>query len=136
MLEKATVISIDDKIVTLACNDSEGCKSCAAHGICGGTNDKSFQAWNSNGYELEPGSNVEVNLPTGKTIGAAFMVMILPSLLFFLFYFGTGYLLETPQEGFQVLGGLVGIAAGFGLNFLINRKPNKKSMPEITRMLD
>ena len=135
MLEKATVIKTNDKIITLACGDSEGCQSCAAHGFCGGVNDKTFEAWNLHDLELEPGSSVEVNLPTGKTIGAAFMVMIFPLILFFLFFYGAGRLFGNPGEGIQVIGGLVGIAAGFGINFVINRKPNKKNMPEITRKL-
>ncbi len=133
MLEKATVIRINNDVVTLACGDSESCQSCAAHGFCGGVNDKTFEAVNINGYELEPGSKVEVFLPTGKTIGAAFMVMIFPLLLFFVFFFGIRLLLESAGEGIQVLSGLAGIAAGFGINFITSRKAGKKGMPEITR---
>ena len=84
---------------------------------------------------LEPGNKVEVLLPTGKTIGSAFMVMIFPLILFFAFFYGTKLIFNDAGEGLQVLGGLTGIAAGFGINFLINRNPNKKSMPEITRKL-
>ena len=135
MLEKATVIKTDDDVVTLACGDSEGCKSCAAHGFCGGVNDKTFEAWNKGGFELEAGSQVEVNLPTGKTIGSAFMVMIFPLILFFVFFYAVKLLFPGTGEGLQVLGGLAGIAAGFGINFFINRKPKKKALPEITKKL-
>lgn len=136
MLEKATVIKIENDVITLACGDSEGCQSCAAHGFCGGVNDKTFDASNLHEYILEPGNTVEVLLPTGKTIGSAFMVMIFPLILFFAFFYGTGFIISSAGEGIQVLGGLIGIAAGFGINFLINRNPNNKNMPEITRKLD
>ena len=135
MLEKATVIKINKDVVTLACGDSEGCQSCAAHGICGGVNDKTFEAWNKNGLEIEPGAQVEVNLPTGKTIGSAFMVMIFPLLLFIVFFYAVRLLFDGAGEGFQALGGVVGIAAGFGINFLLNRKPKKKNLPEIVSKL-
>ena len=135
MLEKATVINIKNDIITLACGDSEGCQSCAAHGICGGVNDKTFEAYNSESLELEAGDRVEVLLPTGKTIRAAFMVMIFPLLLFFVFFFGAGRLIDSPSEGIQVLFGIAGIAAGFGINFLTNRKTSKKSMPLVMRKL-
>lgn len=133
MLEKATVIKIDEDIATLVCGDSAGCQSCAAHGFCGGAGEKSFEAANINNFELEPGNSVEVLLPTGRTIGSAFMVMIFPLLLFVLFFYGAGFIIENAGEGIQVLGGLIGIAAGFGFNFLKNRTPNKKNMPQIVR---
>ncbi|MDC7226062.1 MAG: SoxR reducing system RseC family protein [Spirochaetales bacterium] len=135
MLEKATVVNVKNKIITLACGDSEGCSSCAAHGFCGGVSDKTFEAWNANSFELERGDSVEVLLPTGKTIGSAFMVMIFPLLLFFLGFYAVKLIDASSGEGLQVLGGLAGIAAGFGINFLLNRKPAKKNMPEIIRKL-
>jgi positive regulator of sigma E activity len=135
MIEKATVIKIENDIITLACGDSEGCQACAAHGFCGGVSDRTFEAVNLHKFELEPGSIVEVLLPTGKTIGSAFMVMIFPLILFFAFFYGTKILFSESGEGIQVLGGLIGIAAGFGINFLLNRNPAKRSMPEITKKL-
>jgi len=135
MTEKATIIKINDDIITLACGDSAGCGSCAAHGICGGAEERNFEAWNADSLELEEGNRVEVLLPTGKTIGSAFMVMIFPLLLFFLFFYAAGLLIDNPGEGIRVLFGLAGIAAGFGFNFLINRKQNKKRMPVITKKL-
>ena len=135
MIEKAKVIAVNDEIVTLVCGDAEGCASCAAHGFCA-TDKKTFEAWNSKGFPIEPGSNVEVFLPTGKTIGSAFMVMIFPLVLFFLFFYGAGMLFDNLSEGRSVLAGLAGIAAGFGINFLVNRKPDRRKMPEITGLLD
>ncbi|MBI9107090.1 MAG: SoxR reducing system RseC family protein [Spirochaetales bacterium] len=136
MIEKATVITINNDIVSLACGDSAGCGECAAHGICGGAQDRKFDAWNASKIDLNTGDRVEVLLPTGKTIGSAFMVMIFPLLLFFLFFYAATLVIENPSEGVQVLFGLIGIAVGFGLNFLLNRNPKKKSMPEIIRKLD
>ena len=136
MLEKATVIKVNDRTITLTCSDSDSCQACAAHGFCGGVNDKTFDAWNSHDFELEPGNQVEVHLPTGKTIGAAFMVMIFPLLLFVVFFYAAKFVIPGAGEGIQVIGGLAGIAAGFGLNFLINRKPKQSSMPDIVKKLD
>ncbi len=135
MLETATVIKINNNTVTLTCSDSEHCNSCAAHGVCGGTQDKTFEAWNSQGFDLEKGGRVEVYLPTGKTIGAAFMVMIFPLLMFFAGFYGVSIFFPEPIEGVRVLAGVIGIAAGFGINFLINKKPSKKNMPQITRKI-
>ena len=135
MTETATVTRIDGDIATLACGDSAGCASCAAHGICGGAGDRSFEAWNRSGIELSEGDRVEILLPTGKTIGSAFMVMIFPLLLFFVFFYAAQLFIPNPGEGVRVLFGLVGIAAGFGLNFILNRKQNRKNMPVITGKL-
>lgn len=135
MLEEATVIDIKNDIITLACSDTEGCKSCAASGLCT-AGQKTFEAHNSRNLDLEPGSRVEVELPTGKTIGSAFMVMIFPLLLFFLFFFISGKILTNPAEGIQVLFGLAGIAAGFGITFITGKLSGKKAMPEITGKFD
>ena len=136
MTEKATITEINDEIATLSCGDASGCTSCAAHGVCGGGEERKFDAWNANKLDLQIGDKVEVLLPTGKTIGSAFMVMIFPLLLFFLLFYAAGKFLDNPGEGIQVLFGLAGIAAGFGFNFLLNRKPRKNSMPEITKKLN
>ena len=134
MLEKATVLRIDDDVITLACGDSEGCSSCAAHGFCS-AGEKTFEAWNRKGFNMAQGSVVEVYLPTGKTIGAAFMVMIFPLILFFILFKAAGVFLNDPGEGARVLFGLIGIAAGFGINFLLNRRNEKRNMPVVTGVL-
>ncbi|MDC7124765.1 MAG: SoxR reducing system RseC family protein [Spirochaetales bacterium] len=135
MTETAAVIEVKDDVAILACPDSESCSSCAAHGICGGAKDRQFEAFNINQINLEKGDVVEVLLPTGKTIGAAFMVMLFPLILFLLFFGATGLILENPEEGVKVLSGVVGLAAGFGINLLLNRKQKKKNLPQIIKKL-
>lgn len=135
MTETATIIKINNDIATLVCSDSSACTSCEAHSICGGVGDRTFDAWNANNLDLKVGNKVEFLLPTGKTIGSAFMVLIFPLLMFFAFFYASELLLESPGEGIKVLFGLGGISAGYGFNVLINRKPKKKSMPEIIKKL-
>ena len=135
MTEKATVKKIENDIATLVCGDTAGCGSCAAHGICGGASERSFEAWNKSGLELNEGDKVEVLLPTGRTIGSAFMVMIFPLLLFFVFFYAAPVIIRDAAEGLRVLFGVIGIAAGFGINFLLNRKQNRRNMPLIIRKI-
>lgn len=133
MIEKAKVIKINNNIATLACPDSENCGSCSAHGICGGAKDRKFNALKPDRMELSDGDTVEILLPTGKTIGAAFMVMIFPLALFIIFFFLTGKIIENSTEGVKVLGGLIGLAAGFIVNLLLNKNPGKSTLPRIIK---
>jgi positive regulator of sigma E activity len=64
---------------------------------------------------------------------AGFLVLIVPILAFFLFYFLSGLLWPAAGETARVLVGVGGIALGFGMNFA--RKSRTREYPEITRVL-
>lgn len=131
----AKVVSFNNETAQLSCPDSKGCGSCSAHGICGGAKDRSFNAYSPEITQLKKGDTVEVLLPTGKTIGAAFMVMIFPLILFFVFFIATKMLLKSPPDWLSVLAGTIGIAIGFIINFLKNLTQKKSSLPRIIKKI-
>jgi positive regulator of sigma E activity len=95
--------------------------------------ERSFPVENSNGVEVSMGDYIEVSVKTGLTIGAAFLVFMVPLLLFALAY-GLGSLLFT-SEGLKVLSGLTGLALGLVLPAGINLLKKDKNYPQLERVL-
>ena len=92
-----------------------------------------FAVRNPGALRLSIGDRVEYFVAPAKAIEAGFFVLIVPILIFFLFYFFTGLLWPDAGETAKVLAGVGGIAAGFGLNFAL--KSRIREYPEITRIL-
>ncbi|MBN2509722.1 MAG: SoxR reducing system RseC family protein [Spirochaetales bacterium] len=130
MTEHATVIEIHGQKVTLGCIAS-ACASCQASGACS-VKESRYEALNKKDLALSPGDKVQVYLPPAKTIGAAFGVMIFPLLLFIAGYLAGSRVLGINSEGVNVLIGLGGLAAGFGVNLVFSAILKKSSYPLIT----
>ncbi len=130
MTEKATVIRIDSKIVTLSCGDKESCAGCAGSTFCN-VKGNSFKALNNQDIEIGIGDRVNFYLPGGRTVFAGFLVLILPLLMFMLFFMSAGWFFGISSEGIKTLFGFGGLGAGFGLSLLYNRIRRHKDMPLI-----
>lgn len=134
MKETATVMKIENERLTLGCIETESCASCGAHGLCN-VNARTFEAKNPQGLALKTGDKVEIYMPSGKTVGTAFLVLIVPLLLFILFFQLAGTLLGWESEGMRALAGIAGMASGFLISFLYSRGKHKKDLPVITRLI-
>ncbi len=135
MIERGIVDRVEGKRITVRCVDDEKCRSCGG-GCAGGKQGRFFQALNSRSLSLKSGDLVEVYLSGGRAVWSGFMVLILPLLLFFPFYFAAAYLLQGAGEAVKVLSGITGIALGFGVNFIRKRIIKDKDMPEIYKKVD
>lgn len=95
--------------------------------------ERSFPVKNSSGLPVAEGDFIAVSVQTGLTIGAAFLVFMVPLILFASAYGLGGFLFET--EGLRVLTGLVGLAAGLVLPAGINLLKKEKNYPELEKIL-
>ena len=133
MTEHVKIKAITDDRVLCSCTTS-ACKSCSGNSFCN-IKVREIEARLPGQLEIAVGDTVEIYLPPGKTIFAGFMVMILPLLLFGLFFYAAGGLLPSAGEGIKVLAGVGGLALGFLSSWLYARLTNRRNLPEITRIL-
>jgi positive regulator of sigma E activity len=102
-------------------------------GIFGTRKERSFAVQNPKSLTVEVGDRVEYFIAPAKAIKAGFLVLIVPILAFFLFYYLTGILWADAAQTAKVLFGIGGIAAGFAVNFALKKKT--REYPEITKVL-
>lgn len=131
MIEVSTVISYNNNQAVLSCT-STACSGCAGDSFCN-VKAHTYTALNPQKLEIEPGDEVEVFLPPGKTIFSGFLVLIFPLILFFAGFLLTGVIIEGAGEGIQALGGFIGLTAGFGLGFLFGKLKKRQYMPIIQK---
>ena len=124
----------EDSVSILYCGDRdcEGCHNC---GHLFKEKEKILQATNRTNQPLNPGDSVEVFLAPWKAVKAAFLVLILPLLLFFVFYYAGSRLLSIEKENIQVLLGVGGIILGFLINLIRKLVSRRTDLPEIVRVL-
>jgi positive regulator of sigma E activity len=132
MVEKAVVSRVEKNglVRVILCPD-EACESCAACAAFDRNKPQVVKTSNPGGLPLKSGDFVEVYMATGRTIKAAFMVLILPLICFFALYMGSGRL-GLGSEAARVLLGAAGLAAVFGYNYL--RRGNPKDLPQVLRV--
>ena len=130
MTEQARVIEINGSQALLG-SIKAICGTCQIRSRCG-ISEHTYTARNDEGLELHPGDIVEVFLPPGKTIIAAFNIMILPLLLFLAFFLFASRVLGISSEGVNVLIGLLGLGLGLGGNLIYGKLRSEKSLPQIT----
>jgi positive regulator of sigma E activity len=132
MTEVGIVKKIDGRLVEVAYHDE--CQSCEKCGSCLATSKpRRFLVANSKGLAVIPGDRVEYTVSPGKAVRAAFMLLILPILLFFPFYYGASALLPGQNEAAGVVFGLAGVALGFAVNMFLRR--GRREYPEIQRVV-
>jgi positive regulator of sigma E activity len=102
-------------------------------GIFSNSKERLFAVRNPRSLAVKNGDRVEYFIAPAKAIKAGFLVLIVPILAFFLFYYLTGVLWTDAVESAKVLFGVGGIAVSFALNFAFNKKT--REYPEITRVL-
>jgi len=128
-------MTIDDGKIVVGCSAENGsCASCAGHAFCS-VKGRSYEVSNPENLSLAPGDFVDIYLPPGRTILTGFLVLIVPLLLFLLFFILSGRLFDIRDEGIRALAGLAGMAAGFAGTFLYSRKNRRITLPVILRKI-
>jgi len=131
MYECGVVQKITDKIVTIKCGTNSTCAACKSP-ICS-KKDRIFEVRNTQGFALAEGDEVEFLLPSGRTVFESFLVLILPLLLFIVFYYIGKGIFGADSEGKNILCGVLGIANGFLIALFYKRLRGSKDIPIITR---
>lgn len=132
MIETATVVDVRDDVVTVSCG-ADACKSCTTS-FCGAKG-RSFPAINETGAVLAKDDEVTVYAPPGRTVFAAFVVLILPLVLFVGGYFAIGAIAPSAGDGARILGGIVGLVAGFGVATIFGRARRAQNLPRVTQVI-
>jgi positive regulator of sigma E activity len=154
MTEQGIVRKVEGEFVKISGDDCTGCDRGAHCGSCGPAvagsenhgagghgelslfgagRERSFTVRNSQAFDLAPGDRVEYFIAPGKAIKAGFFVLMLPILVFFLFYFLTGVIWTGAGETAKVLAGVGGILLGFLMIFVLKKKIGE--FPEITKVV-
>jgi positive regulator of sigma E activity len=154
MTEQGIVRKVDGQLVWISGEQCAGCEHEFHCGSCGSGDESSEHSRELNHHELtifgkrrerlfavrnpqslavKTGDRVEYFIPPGKAIKAGFLVLIVPILAFFLFYYLAGLLWPAAGETARVLVGVGGIVTGFVMNFALKNKTGE--YPEITRVL-
>lgn len=135
MIEHASVVSINNNgSVTVACNTT-ACESCNAGGFCQAKG-KQFIAGNETKLEIAIGDTVELYLPPGRTVFAAFMALLVPLILFPVGYYLAIMINRDYSELTRVLYGTGGIALGFLISRIFSHFKAKEYTPQITRVVE
>ena len=95
--------------------------------------ERSFPVENPEKSFVKVGDYVEISIKTGLTIGAAFLVFMVPLILFALFYGIAGSFWEA--EGLRAAAGLVGLGLGLVLPAFINLLKKDKNYPRLEKVL-
>jgi len=130
MIETGTIKEIEGSRVVIGCGDTAGCKTCGGRGFCS-VKERTYDAVNDRNLPLEVGDQVNIHLPSGQTVFAAFLVMIVPLLLFILFFVAAGRWFGVTSEALRALFGVAGLGAGFLLSFLYSRDRRKVRLPRV-----
>lgn len=154
MTEQGIVKKVEGDLAWISGDDCAGCDHGAHCGSCGpsdptsenhstgghgelslfGTRrERSFRARNTQAFALAPGDRVEYFIAPGKAIKAGFFVLMVPILVFFLFYFLSGVIWTGAGETAKVLAGVGGIILGFLMNFVLKKRI--REFPEITKIV-
>ncbi len=129
MYERAKVLSIKKNRALLTCSTS-ACTGCKGELFCN-IKERTFWAPIPKNISLTEGVEVEIYLPTGKTIQQSFTMLILP-----LLFFVAGYLIarvgfNIDNELWQAVSGFGAMGVGFFSIFLYNNHKKKETSVEI-----
>jgi len=154
MTEQGIVKKVEGQLIWISAEQCAGCDHELHCGSCGSSErgpeqsqhsghheltifgtrkERLFTAQNPQSLAVKTGDRVEYFIAPGKAIKAGFLVLIVPILAFFLFYYLTGMLWPDAGETARVLVGVGGIVMGFVMNFAL--KNRIREYPEITRVL-
>jgi positive regulator of sigma E activity len=129
MTEKAVVRELLAEGALVECTSE--CASCRG---CGHRNpERLLRVVNRRAFPLKPGDVVDIHVSSLQALGAAFLVLILPLLLFIPFYYGAGRLFPGSGEIWRVLAGFLGLTLGLLSNLLWKRW--LKQGPDILRVV-
>lgn len=126
MTQIATVKRLleDDRAEILVCRRSACGHDCASCGGCGLENTVRVTAPAENLLGAQPGDTVRVESESGRVLGMAFVLYLVPLVLLFFGYF-VGVSLLYLSEGASLVLGIVGLAVGVAINLLVDHRLRK-----------
>ena len=147
--ERATVVSVDEKTTLIQAERQSTCGSCSVNKGCGTAtiakvvgNKRSFISLNTANQsvkDLQAGDQVIIGLNENSLLGSSALAYLLPLVLFFisaLLAQSVGPQIGLSGEGFVILAGFAGLAAGVGVvRYLINQPSRRSIEPVILRRL-
>ncbi len=134
MTERGIVVRVEGGIAGVRLSASS-CASCGGCAGVGPAEERTLKAVNRTGRALRAGDEVEVEIHTGRAVLGGFLILVLPLLLFLLFYGGAS-LAGIRAEGLRLLGGLAGVGAGLLATLAGGKRKKAQELPEIVRILD
>jgi len=123
MKKKGTVTAVNGNIITITVNSSEGCNGCTACSS-GKSKCETFEIETTSSFAI--GNNVEVNLPDSFFIKAAFIIYVIPLLLFFCGYYAASVL--KFKEGMKILISFLFLAVSTPLLYYIDKYYSRKAI--------
>ena len=109
MVEIVEVVKINDNNSVEVTCPTTACKGCSGSMFCN-VKGKTFSAKVDKDFEkINVGDNLKIYLPPARTISTSFITLMIPLLMFPIFYL----LSPFNTEGYKFLFGLVGIVIGF-----------------------
>ena len=112
MKTTGTVKSIEGKYAQVSVIRSSACDGCHSKGFCLSCSKKEMTVSVLNDIGAVPGDTVELYSPTGRVLGYAALVFVLPIVLAILGYIGAYYLFGEESA---VLGALVAFVLTFAV---------------------
>ena len=133
MKETAKIVTIGNDEITLCFTEHEGCKECSSS-FCS-IKEKLFTAANPKNLNLEEGMLVKVYLEPKRTIAFSSLVLIVPLLLFVLFYIGSQRFFSLKSEILEIGVGVCGLALGFLISYVVMKRHRESATPVIEEIV-
>ncbi len=141
MVQQGKVLSVDGELATVeiiresACSSCHNKASCGAGVIAGCSKRERVEVLARNKVLAEVGQTVRLTSDSGKTIGIAFCVFVLPILIAFICYF-LGLTFTTNEKTAIIIAAAVFFVSFFALFFGFDRLLSKKINVEITDIIE
>lgn len=133
MTERGTVVRVAGERAGVRLHGMASCSSCG--GCSGRKHEHILLAANRSGGALQEGDEVEIEVPGGQAVLSGLLVLVLPLVMFLPFYHLPRLFGLQPAEGWRVLCGLLGVAAGFLVNLIGPVRKKAQAPPLIVRRI-
>lgn len=141
MIQQGMVLSVEGELATVeiiresACSSCHNKASCGAGVIAGCSKSERVEVQARNKVGAEVGQKVMLTSDTGKTVGIAFCVFVLPIIVAFICYF-VGLHIALNEKTAIVIAAAVFFVSFFALFFGFDRLLSKKINVEITDIIE
>ena len=130
MKKEVHILSSKDGVLMAGC-DQSACEGCKSSLFCRGKATE-FEVANPVGVDVAEGDDVVIDMPSGRTVAASLMSLAFPLACFFIGLVACFFWIPG-NEPLQLLGGFIGLAAGFLISALYFRVTRKRYTPVVER---